>query len=261
MGLLLEDNGKTWFFLRDGMMRERNAGDGDNLWRTSLAYIAYKNDTLKKGMLDCTEWISDKQVKYYRSTEKTDDDVSRDQVTMFLVAMALNGEDVSKYIKATGWRLSNRYTLTVDMWLWMKALQGNKLARKLFFLAEIPIAKMYQIINKNKILNKHKFPSYALHMLAWQVFSLKSESHQKDILADIILSMADPENYLIRLLAGCEVSREEIETVVPHTDFIWQRYRKESPNLRPLTPEEAEFNTLDVDVLNAVFISSSKREK
>ena len=247
----LEDNGKIRFYFRDGMMWERTHDAGDNLWRTSLAYIAYGHPALKDGMLNCTRWINENHVQFYRSVEQTDENVSRDQITMFLIAMALRGEDVKIYTKAIKWKLSKRYSLTVDMWLWMKALGGSKIAKSLFYLIEAPIAKIYQLLNKSNI-SKNKFPSYAVHLLAWQNYALKSNSGFKDAINSAVVKMADKENYLIRLLSCYDVSREDIEQVKPHTDFIWQRYRDES-DLRELTEEEAEFNTLDVDVLNAIY--------
>jgi hypothetical protein len=188
--------------------------------------------------------------------EQTDENVSRDQVTMFLVAMALNGEEVKKYTKATKWKLSKRYKLTVDMWLWMKALGGNKLAEKMFFITQIPIAKAYQLWNKSNI-SKNKFPSYAVHLLAWQIYSLNSDSKYNASLCSIVEKMADEDNYLVRLLLGFPVSQQEVDGVKPETGFQWQRdkYDKGS-HIRELTPEEAEFNTLDVDVLKAIFLES-----
>jgi len=256
MPFQLEDNGKTRFYFKDGMMWERTVDEGDNLWRTSLAYIAYGDSALKEGMLDCTKWISPDHVQYFRSTEQNDTTVSRDQVTMFLAAMAIRGEDVKPYIKATKWRLSKRYSLTLDMWLWMKALSGNKFAKKLFFLTEVPLVKAYQLWDKLNI-SKNKFPSYAVHLLAWQIYSLEDNSNLKDRLGYIVAKMADDDNYLVQLLTGHCVDSSKIENVIPMTDFVWQRYKKTTKvELRPLTDEEAEFNTLDVDVLNYIFNQS-----
>ena len=247
----LEDNGKINFYFKDGMMWERTHDSGDNLWRTSLAYIAYGHPALKEGMMNCTRWIDKNHIRFYRSVEQTDENVSRDQITMFLVALALRGEDVKKYTKAIKWKLSKRYSLTPDMWLWLKALGGNKIARTLFYLIEIPIVKVYQLWNKSNI-SKNKFPAYAVHLLAWQIYALENNSNMKQTIGSAVVKMADKENYLIRLLCCHKVSKEEIEQVKPHTDFIWQRYRDDF-YLRELTEEEAEFNTLDVDVLKAIY--------
>ena len=251
--LLLTDNGKTRFYFKDGMMRERTVGEGDNLWRTSLAYIAYRHPTLMEGMLDCLKWNEDGSIRYYRSTEKTDNDFSRDQLTMFLTAMSLSGEDVKKYVKATKWKLSRRFSLTVDMWLWMRALGGSKLARTLFYLIEIPIAKTYQLWNKSN-LSKGKFPSYAVHLLAWQVYALNDPSNFNKSLGSIVTKMADNDNYLIKSLLDYPVSLEDVLSVKPETGFQWQRDKFDvNPIIRELTVEEAEFNTIDIDVLKAIY--------
>jgi hypothetical protein len=72
--------------------------------------------------------------------------------------------------------------------------------------------------------------------------------------------MADEDNYLVRLLLGFPVSQQEIDGVNPETGFQWQRDKyDQGPHIRELTPEEAEFNTLDVDVLKAVFLESCSK--
>ena len=252
MDFLLEDNGKTRFYVENGMFRERTHDNGDNLWRTSLAYIAYQQPILLKGMLSCTRWEKKNKVRYFRSVEQDDETVSRDQLTMFLVAFAEGGGDVRKYVKATPWRISKKYTLTPDMWLWMRALGGNKIAKSLFYLVEIPIAKFYQLWNKRKKA-RGRFPSYALHLLAWQVYSLKETSNLDHTLKSIIIKMTPRENYLIRLLGDAGISQANVDRVVPKTDFQWQRDRYSKAIIRPLTAEEAEYNTLDVDILQTMF--------
>jgi len=258
--ILLKDNGKTRFYVENGMMRERTHDSGDNLWRTSIAYITYKDQAFKEGMINCTRWISPKHVQYYRSVEQNDEDVSRDQVTMFLVAMALNGEDVNKYIKATKWKLSKRFSLTIDMWLWMKALGGSKFAQKMFFVIQIPIAKTYHLWNKSGF-SKKKFPAYASHLLAWQIYALNDDSKYQKSLSDIVSKLADDDNYLVRLLLDLTVNKEQVENVKPTTDFKWQRNKGEKEKYcRELTPEEAEFNTIDVDVLKTIFSASCYKQ-
>lgn len=254
--LQLKDDGKTRFYVENGMMRERTHDSGDNLWRTSIAFITYKDPVLKDGMLSCTKWISPKHVQYYRSFEQTDTDVSRDQVTMFLVAMALSGEDVNKYLKATKWKLSKRFSLTIDMWLWMKALGGNKFAQKMFFVTQIPIAKIYHLWNQSG-LSKKKFPAYASHLLAWQIYALNDDSKYQKSLGEIVMKLADDDNYLVKLLLDLPVSKEQVENVKPTTDFKWQRNKSEKAKYcRELSPKEAEFNTIDVDVLKVIFSES-----
>ncbi len=252
-GILLVDNGKTYYYFENGMMRDRIADHGDNLWRTSLAYIAYGDTSLRNGMLQCAEWIDNDHVQFYRSVEYRENDVSRDQITMFLAAMVFNNQDVKKYAKGIKWKISNKYKLTLDMWLWIHAIAGNSLARRAFLLLEWPVVKVYQIWNKGNI-SKQKFPAYALHLLAWQMYVLDGNSGIQSNINLMIISMADEENLLVRLLAGDEIYGDQVDEIKPFTDFIWQRYRNNTNALlRELTPNEAEFNALDVDVLKSVF--------
>jgi hypothetical protein len=168
----------------------------------------------------------------------------------------LNGEDVKKYIKATKWKLSKRFSLTIDMWLWMKALGGSKFAQKMFFVTQIPIAQIYHLWNKSGF-SKKKFPAYASHLLAWQIYALNDGSKYQKSLGEIVSKLADEDNYLVRLLLDFPVSKEHVENVKPTTDFQWQRNKEEKAKYcRELTPEEAEFNTIDVDVLKVIFSGS-----
>lgn len=253
MPLSLKDNEKTRFYFHNWMMKERTIDNGDNLWRTSLAYIAYGHQTLLEGIKKCQQWSDEDHVQFYRSSEQDDNDVSRDQITMFLAALAVRGQPVKKYINAIKWKISKKYSLTIDMWLWMQALKGGKLRKMQFFMVQIPIIRAASLWNQTK-LSKEKFPAYALHLLAWQIYSLKSSSRLKWKLASMVVRMADDDNLLIRLLLGYKISKEESEQIYPQNDFVWQRYKNDtSAVLRPLTDEEAEFNTLDIDVLNFIY--------
>lgn len=254
MGFLPEDNGKTYYYFENGMMRDRTADNGDNLWRTSLAYIAYKNPVLEEGMQRCLRWIGPHHVQFYRSVEKENNDVSRDQIIMFLSALKYHDHEIKKYVKATKWKISDKYRLTPDMWLWMRAAAGNRFARRLYYFTQWTVVKAAHFWNGLNI-SKRKFPAYTLHLVAWQVYTMDGNPAIKRRINDILVDMADDENYLVRLLAGYEVSRSDVESVEPMTDFIWQRYRYSTDKiiLRKLTSEEAEYNALDVDVLKAVY--------
>jgi hypothetical protein len=253
MPLSLTDNGKINFYFHNGMMRERNIDNGDNLWRTSLAYIAYGDEALYNGMLKCQLWKAKNHVQFFRSTEQEDNNVSRDQITMFLAALAVRGKDVKKHINGIKWKISQKYSLTYDMWLWMQALKGGKISKMQFFLVQIPIIRAASLWNRTNF-SKEKYPAYAVHLLAWQIYSLQSNSRLKWKLASMVVRMADEDNLLVRLLLGYKISKEELESIYPQNDFVWQRYKNNtSAILRPLTEEEAEFNTLDIDVLNYIY--------
>lgn len=253
MPLSIEDNGKINCYFQNWMMRERNISNGDNLWRTSLAYIAYGHESLFEGMLKCQVWKGKNHVQFYRSSEQNDNDVSRDQITMFLAALAVRGKDIKKQVKGIKWKISQKYSLTYDMWLWMQALKGGEISKMQFFLIQIPIIRAASFWNRTK-LSKEKYPAYALHLLAWQIYSLKSNSRLKWRLASMVVRMADEDNLLIRLLLGYKITEKEIDSIYPQNDFVWQRYKSDTKAvLRPLTEEEAEFNTLDIDVLNYIY--------
>jgi len=127
---MMYENGWPWS-AKEG---ERNVGFGDALWRTSLAYIAWKDPEIKKGILGCFRKVkrgSHFKKEFYQPMRATgrygEDDVSRDQVTMAFAALKVNGdlEELEELASKTPYRLSRRMRMTGDMWLWVKSLYSK----------------------------------------------------------------------------------------------------------------------------------------
>ena len=69
-------------------------GRGDALWRTSLAFIAYKDKQFYKGMMTCIDENlplgTPNSIKRHPTADRKD--TSRDQAIMLLVALFLKGD-------------------------------------------------------------------------------------------------------------------------------------------------------------------------
>jgi len=133
----------THHFIKNKMMLKQNEiwnldgdyGIGDALWRTSVAYIAYKNSMLKEGILQCFRkftMINYKNKHWYQASRAynryREDDVSRDQIILALAALKINGDDteVTEIGNNLPVKLSRRFRMGLGMRLWVKAISTNK---------------------------------------------------------------------------------------------------------------------------------------
>ena len=116
-----------------------NPNGGDNLWRTGWAYIVYKSEILKEGILSCfTDEVDKKGRKYiqaHRSPGKGAHNVSRDQLVSALSALYLNGDhdDLRRIIKGLRWRISDKFRLTLTIYSWMKAISSKTKSKQYFW--------------------------------------------------------------------------------------------------------------------------------
>lgn len=250
-------------------------GVGDALWRTGFAYITYKNAYFRVGMLKCFKERADKKGRYlqaYRHHTIPTHGVSRDQIISALVAFKFH-EDLLHLFRICGklrWKLSRQpekfdkmpwliidiakffseARITLDMWLWMKAISNNsKFYGGLFSLISFFIVGLSQLWNKvlyklarlkvcspdilldfkplrnpndfeKKIFKLH-YPAYAFHLFAWQLYTTP-DNLIKRICKKMCLSFTEKSNYLLILLFGGKVSRNDIENYKPMNGIRWQ---------------------------------------
>ena len=151
---MFNPNSKTYRFIQNKMMLIKNEGwnpDGDNgkgdaLWRTSLSYIAYKDSSLKEGILSCFRKFKmiNKKKYWYQGSRYYDrhceDDVSRDQTILALSSLKVNGEDeiLDEITNHLPYKLSRRFVMGPTLWVWIKAITGKgKFYTYLFGLLEL----------------------------------------------------------------------------------------------------------------------------
>lgn len=234
MPLQLKDNGKTHYYLDDSnMMLERlnwgGDGIGDALWRTSLSAIAYKSRTLINSIKNCIIYTHKGKMSFVRHPKLKNNDTSRDQSIMALIA--LKETDKLYYDIVTqnlSFRISDKFTWQ-DAWLWAKGKY-----------------KLWRLFSCYHFIGWFFEPEYSIHLYCWMLWSSRQKA---PIIKWYLLNFIIPKkNYLLRALLGV---KDHIPHLKPMSDFIWQR-NVNAFDGRELNNEEAEYNTLDIDVLKAI---------
>lgn len=215
-------------------------GEFDSLWRTSLAYITYKDNDLKQAIIKCFrkfEMINFPGRYWYQASRASnrygEDDVSRDQVILALASLKVNGDETElKEIAAhLPFRLSRRFLMTTSMWFWVKWLATDKKHFKLAFLImnllEHSISITYTKIlrqlagatkpvplphdrntkwpfNPNswraKAYKLLGYPEYGLHFSAWMIYSVKDNSVLAQLNKGLMRWQMQDSNLLLRIL-------------------------------------------------------------
>jgi len=140
-------------------------GEYDTLFRSGLAYIAYGDEDIKRGILNCFrpyiigEDRNPDRMKYQASRASNrfgEDDVSRDQIILALTALEYNGdiEEVKEIASKLSFRVSKRFLMTPTMWFWVKylATRENKWKNAFAFMQtlehviQIPMTKFLRWI-------------------------------------------------------------------------------------------------------------------
>ena len=140
-------------------------GEYDALFRSGLAYIAYGDEDIKRGILKCFRpYIigEDRKIEHtkYQASRASnrfgEDDVSRDQIILALSALEFNGdiEEVQELCNRLSFRVSKRFLMTPTMWFWVKYLGTREQKWKNAFafmqtlehLIQIPMTKFLRWI-------------------------------------------------------------------------------------------------------------------
>ena len=105
-------------------------GEGDALWRTSIAYITKPLKQYKSGILKAFRKTEEGNYQACRCNPRFgEDDVSRDQVILAWSSLYINNDmvELGELVLNTKYRLSKRYIMTPTMWLWSRGLIGKKI--------------------------------------------------------------------------------------------------------------------------------------
>ena len=104
-------------------------------------------------------------------------------------------------------------------------------------------------------------------MKAWQIY-IFPESSKKDALKKILLKRVGKSNIMLRLLFGANktpnsgdnVTQEEIDNYPHMTGYRPGVYLDETcrRDIREMTPEEAEFNSYEVELIKKLYNGLSK---
>jgi hypothetical protein len=126
-------------------------GMGDCVGRTFLAYMAYGSSIGLYGINNCYDIDTGKLIRHPDLAHI--DDMSRDHVIYFILANAAvnNVPILGSFNKLMKWRISERYTYTIDSWAWVKYVCNKK----------------YTLLYNNG-LNKAKAAEYKRNAFLWQ---------------------------------------------------------------------------------------------
>ena len=251
-----KSNTESFFFVRDNMILLQDLAwssgnsKADALLQTSLGYITYGESDLKRGILSCFEYKCGRLVAH-RYPKWGSKDFSRDQLTMALCALNLNGDffEMNRIIDDIPFKISDKFRLTVGMWVWMQSLRKdnrflatlfsfmsiistlttnglNKLIYKVFGIEQCSPEEQVnypyrQQTKKEEIAFKLHFPAYAKHLLAWQIYTTPKNPLKK-ILQKIALKGVPEWNLVVRLLLGDTITKEEVSEYKPMTGYPWQ---------------------------------------
>lgn len=269
---------------------------GDAIGTNFEAYMVYNHKPFIDAVKACfVEKIDKKGKKYLQGYRHPScfnleyNTMSRDHILYALIFMKIAGETefLKKMSKMIRWKISDKYSFTIESWLYMKGIGDNKLYNRLmmffYYLIETPMSLFYLIWNfaikklggfkkevnqndfvliPNEQISKRKlkyrkliYPIYALYEKGFTLYVSKN-SLGKWIIKKISLFTTDKENYLLRILFGGKVSESKIYSYKPMYGGRWSTSLSELNDryLAIITePKLIEENNLDKDLLISMY--------
>lgn len=233
------------------------------LIRTSRTAIAYDEpeliESVKKHFRKFT-MINYPKKYWYQACRaiprEYEDDVSRDQVCMALIALYLKDRESAKEIaEHLPFRLSRRFKMTLTYWLWVKYIHTGKykLFENLFFL-EMLLTYVITMIGVNFKIKGLIYPGYALQLTVWQLF-IMPDTKIKKWTQKLLLNLQnklDDKNFLNKMLLGEDIDVSKID-YKPMNAWRWSKYLTDKfwgtkATMRELKDEELG-NNADYDIL------------
>jgi hypothetical protein len=260
----------SWIDYKYDFKNELHPEKHNALHRTSLALIAYGDKDLLEGVKNSFRkfnMINYPKNKYWYQACRCnprmwEDDVSRDQIIMALTALYIKEKDSAKEIAShLPYKLSRRFNMVPSMYFWVKYISNEKkLWLNLFslsFFMEMFFSFIFSFIGIFLNIKQLIFPSFAVHLSAWQLYILpenKLNKLMKKMLLKI-LKNRDEKNYFVRKLLGDkEIKKVNFDKYRPMNSFRWEIYFKTTDrHIRHLSTQEAAANTLDVDIIDFLF--------
>jgi hypothetical protein len=277
------------------------SAETDAVGRNFISYYCYNDNRFIQGITSCwsimsrSKWsrmITRQKYYYqgYRYPTHSDNDMSRDHVIYTILAYKLSNmstDHFKEFVDHLRWKISDKYSFTINTWLWAKIMSGRKWLLPVYYLVDIPtmlftviFTKIVQLIagygykdeleqkyfepiqNKDKskrvlFYNKLMYPVYALHQNAWKAHFLP-DSIFKRILQSLMFSITPKHNYVIKLLLGRSkhVTQEQVDSYKLMSTFRWSGVLHPWINDRDMRIKEdnlSKHNAIDVDYLKKLF--------
>ncbi len=268
-------------------MQPPDHGRGDAVGRTVLAAITYGEKDFIDAFQGCC-WI-DAFGRWHaiRHPEETHrNDFSRDHLLYWVVGLKyINPFNLPTALKVP-WRISSKFTQTIDMWLWIRAVARKtwiwtflywavagtffrfarmciRLACRIGEFKTVPYTQFkatpVKELTKNQAIARKIMkimPSYTVHQTCWALSCLR-DSWFKRRLQKLVLGMVEPSNYLCRVLLGDTLNYHEYVDADYYSGldaYRWSGRLDESGSTDkyPLEGAEQPPYNLDVDILKLV---------
>jgi hypothetical protein len=274
-------------------------GMGDCIGTTADAYRAYHYEPFIEGIISCFPYIDDKyKVQGYRHPSLigiSPNDMSRDHVSYALYVLAYSGrmDDVAILSSYLRWKISDKYSFTIDLWLYMQALDDDNISRFFYYLITIPYMGfciglrnlVFRLFNVRKELSQETWqrkydsglqyparpkwqtkiinfvasmlPVYTRYQTALMIDVLPN-TFGKFILRKVLLAGTDKQNLVLRLILGdTDMSSDEVEAYQPMMGGRWTAELNElnDRDIYIITdPEVLAGNCIDRDLLRALYM-------
>jgi len=247
-----------------GFMLERSRweggdnGRGDSVGRTVRAAIIYGGAFVDSifwsfyGFLSGGPW----RPKRHPEEPRTED-FSRDHTVWFVVWLKFFHPELLHRVLKIPWRVSKKFSQTIDMWLWIRALANTRIANLLYWVVaglylrfvawwnDMMYRKygIYSVDYKDFVAfgnmgseerwgisvrdrnrcKKWTFPAYSFDIQAFMVWSL-SETWFKRRLEKRVIALVEPTNWLVRKLMRDRFTSEEMEEIKNYTGMDGWRW-------------------------------------
>ncbi len=273
------------------LFKEDNHEEGDALWRAGIAYICLPTQRIRNGILRAFRMTPKGKYQACRCNPRIrEDDVSRDQIIMALTSLWFNNDfkQLDEIVSKLPYKLSKKFNMTPNLWLWLRGLTGNKWAdyvNQFYMLIELSIGVLLNKFIKSQLKQKEysqarldyiqevngierlrgsvltnkwkeflwaiEFPGYATHLAAWMVYTSR-DSKIKPLLHKLLLADADSNNYLIQLLCGKYVSNKQIDSYLPMEEWRWSQRMTELTRTRLVPKNNQDAYIFDKMILKRI---------
>lgn len=273
----------------------------DGLGRNAFLYINYPNQKwLKESLLRCIKQRDDSFIQFYRYPEKGADHQSRDHVAAVILALYLNHDwkELEFILDNLPWRISRRYSQTIDFWLWQRTLrfeikQKHRIKNLLSYtwlflillqsvlvvpinfiirkLLHIRVLNLEDFPNDNvqqfkgslkKILSKLIYPQFSLFTLTFQLKTIKKGSIINKLIRMILYQDINKENNLVLnyLLTNNPITTTQYNKYKGLTSFIWSRRLDTTDEvyINKMNQSQKQYNDINKSMLDYCYLQLDK---
>ena len=267
---------------------------GDSIESTCDSYVAYDDksfiDAIKKCFVYKTEsgktYIQAYRHPSYINKKDYYNDMSRDHIIYALCAFKYAGD--TEFLKELSsklrWKISEKFHMTPDLWLFLKGIAGNWFAMTGFYLLSSLIIPLYNLYNKiidftfnygpdepqdtfiktereqrsnlENFIVDAKYPTYAFKQHNMMIY-VANKSIGRFILRFICRPLVDKGNLLLCLFSGKKVKKEDIYNYKAMVGYRWSTSLNRTCTRAECfvikDPKLREANCVDEDIIRTLY--------